>query len=401
MKRIKSIAKTLAKVVGAIVLVALIGVIVTSPSPIYDFAEPRPFAGDAIFNPYRHFDREQGWKRSAFHVHTKVDGLLNECQYWPDEVHRRLEEFGYDIIAFANHNIATAHPFDAELQIDCYEHGYNLFKFHKLVFGGEVNPFDHLVPLLASQKQFQIATLGSDADIVVLNHPLRTHTLASGGDLKHLAGYRIMELDSGKSTENGYWDEALSAGHYSFGLANDDLHYPDRSHCIAMRCNFLATESARYADVRETLLGGAFYAMRLPNYGDGDWEVKRAKNRTVPRITDIGLRDNVVYMTLSDKADSVRVTGQGGATLALHHATDSVAYAMCPEDSYARLTAYFAEGEVIYTNPFARYDSTRHDSPYDGSLPSVNITLTVLFNALLAVLLAVVVYLLYKLTFKR
>ena len=48
-----------------------------------------------------------------------------------------------------------------------------------------------------------------------------------------------MELDSGKSTENEYWDWALSAGHYSFGLANDDLHYPDKSSRIAVRCNFL------------------------------------------------------------------------------------------------------------------------------------------------------------------
>jgi hypothetical protein len=31
-----------------------------------------------------------------------------------------------------------------------------------------------------------------------------------------------MELDTHVSTENEYWDWALSAGHYSFGVANDD-----------------------------------------------------------------------------------------------------------------------------------------------------------------------------------
>ena len=30
--------------------------------------------------------------------------------------------------------------------------------------------------------------------------------------MQKLGGYRIMELDSGKSTENEYWDWALSAG---------------------------------------------------------------------------------------------------------------------------------------------------------------------------------------------
>lgn len=39
------------KTLAALVLIALLAVFVTSVSPIYDFAEPRPFSGPDIFNP--------------------------------------------------------------------------------------------------------------------------------------------------------------------------------------------------------------------------------------------------------------------------------------------------------------------------------------------------------------
>ena len=110
-----------------------------------------------------------------------------------------LKSFGYDIVTFSNHNELTDHPTDKALQVNLYEHGYNLLKFHKLVFGAEkVWRFDHLLPIFASQKQFQIAQLSQDADIVQLNHPLRTPTLTKS-QLQRLSGYKLIELDSGKS----------------------------------------------------------------------------------------------------------------------------------------------------------------------------------------------------------
>ena len=191
------------------------------------------------------------------------------------------------------------------MQVNVYEHGINLFKYHKLVFGcDEVNRFDHLIPLFASQKQFQLDLLGKESDFIQMNHPLRT-TGTSKSLMQKLGGYRIMELDSGKSTENEYWDWALSAGHYSFGLANDDLHYPDKSSRIAVRCNFLHCPSARYEDIKETLLGGCYYAMRVPDYGHGDWEVKYAKNRELPSVEKIGLDGEVIYIALSRQADRI------------------------------------------------------------------------------------------------
>ena len=383
--------KFLAKAIVSLLMVVLLAIVMTSFSLVYNFQKPTPFSGNDIFNPYRNLDTAHCWKRANFHTHTRIDGLLNECNYTPEQTLEFYDQLGYDIVTFSNHNALTSHPTDSSLQVNLYEHGYNLCKFHKLVFGSSrVWHFDNLLPIFASQKQFQIEQLKQQGDIIVLNHPLRTNSL-SNNQLEKIGGYNIIELDSGKSTENSYWDAALSAGRYSFGIANDDLHHPDRTRAIAIRCNLLCTPTAEYNDICTTLLDGCYYSMRVPDYGNGDWEQKRGQNRHLPYIRNIGLNDNNIFITLSEAADSIKVTGQGHRTLAVAYNTDSLGYAMAPTESYGRFTAYFAEGEVIYSNPFARYDSNSSDSPFSTTY-SINILLTVLYNLIVALLAALLVY---------
>lgn len=389
------------KGLAGIVLFAVLALLVTSVSPIFTFETGHPFEGPDIFNPYRNYVDSLGWKRANFHTHTRVKGPLNECEEWPEEVLEDLEKFGYDIVTFSNHNELTAHPRSAGLQVNVYEHGYNLFKYHKLVFGSDdVNHFDNLLPLLTSQRQWQLDLLGADADFIQLNHPFRTNN-TSEGEMSRLEGYRIMELDSGVTTEQDYWDWALSAGHYSFALANDDLHYPDRSGKIAVRCNWLNCASATYEDIKACLLDGCYWCMRVPDYGDGDWDVKYEMNRHLPMVDTIGLKTDTVFMRLDRPAEKIVVTGQGHTTLYECHDTDIVEYKMLPSDPYARLTAYFADGAVIYSNPFARYDSSREDTPYQEPSHTVNLPLTILFNLLVLALICGVIYLFVKLFGKK
>ena len=175
MHLLRKISAIALKTVISIILIAVLAVIVTSVSPIYRFKAPEPFSGPDVFNPYRDLDTAFCWKRANFHTHTKVDGPFNECSHTPGEVHQALNDFGYDIVTFSNHNTLTEHPFDSTLQVNVYEHGYNLFKYHKLVFGCEdVHHFDHLVPFMPSQKQFQLDLLSKESDFITMNHPLRT-----------------------------------------------------------------------------------------------------------------------------------------------------------------------------------------------------------------------------------
>lgn len=392
----------LLKFLGVVFFIALFAIVATSVSPVYNFSEARPFSGPDIFNPYASLEGVDSiaWKRANFHTHTRVKGIFNECEYWPDQTDSAYRKFGYDIVTFSNHNELTVHPYDTALQVNVYEHGINIFKYHKLVFGCEsVNRFDNLLPLFVFQKQFQLDLLAKESDFIQMNHPLRTGG-TSEYQMRRLEGYRLMELDSGKSKENEYWDWALSAGRYSFGLANDDLHYPDRSGKMAVRCNFLYCPSARYDDIKKTLLTGGYYAMRVPDYGHGDWEVKYAKNRNLPSVNKIGLDSTTVFISLSQKADSIKFIGQNHTTLALAKDAYEAEYDVKQEDSYVRITAYFPEGEVIYSNPFARYDASVSDSPYREPMNTVNIPLTVLFNLAVLVLCAGVIVLFYKVYFK-
>lgn len=392
MKWLKYILKGLLTVV----MIALFAIVVTSVSLIYNFQKPTPFRGNDIFNPYRNISKEHCWKRANFHTHTRVEGILNECDHTAEQTLDYYEKFDYDIVTFSNHNELTVHPTEPSQSLNLYEHGYNICKFHKLVFGcTKVNRFDHLLPIFTSQKQFQIDMLSRESDIVVLNHPLRTHAMTER-DFERLEGYRIVELDSGKSTENSYWDTALSAGIYSFALANDDLHYPDRTRAIAIRSNFLCTPSGSYQDVCRTLNEGGYYSMRVPDYGGGDWQAKIEGNSTLPQIKSIGVSGQSPYIALTEVADSIVVTGQNHTTLAVAYSADSLGYTMLPKDSYSRFTAYFGGGEVIYSNPFARYDAESQSTPF-RTTHSVNIALTALYNAIIALIAALLIYKIVKL----
>ena len=428
----------------SVLLLSLLAVLALfSVSPVYDFSAPRPFSGPDIFNPYAALGQgmcdsaarcegwDKTWKRANFHTHTRVRPFLSECDFWPGEVLAYYDSLGYDIVTFSNHNALTVHPNDTALQVNVYEHGYNLFKYHLLVFGSDrVNRFDPLLPVLVSQRQWKLDMLGRDSDFIQLNHPFRTW-LTSRDDMECLSGYEIMELDSGITTEQEYWDRALSAGHYSFALANDDLHHPDRSWCIGIRSNMLYCGDGSYASLKKTLLGGAYYCMRMPDYGAedvaetsgfgaeyvagdtaetsgrgtlsgvGGWgQRKRAGIAAAPRLTGIGAEGDSLFVELSETASIIKAVGQGGRVLASAENSASLSYVMDDSDTYVRFTAYFDDGTVIYTNPFARYDKSAVEAYGDSGISSrpaltdsyfhtphsVNWPLTILWNLLVLAL---------------
>lgn len=364
------------RAIAAILLLAVIVITVFSVSPIYRFSRPRPFSGPDIYNPYEGLSGN--WTRASFHTHTKVDNILNECPEYADVVLEDYRKFGYGIVAFSNHNLLTEHPSDSSLQINVYEHGYSIAKFHKLVFNpGRMHLFDHILPLLNSQKQWQYDYLGKDADFVMMNHPDRT-LFTYPGTMRRLTGYRLIEGDCGYGTDMHFWDDALSAGHYSHNLLSDDCHDTRNHRKIARRCSWLDVPSARYEDIAPVLASGRFFSMRIPDFGNGDWDVKYKENASLPSITDIGVRSDSVYICLSAPA-RIEAWGQGHTLLA--EATgDCLSYELGDGEPYVRFTAYFDNGVVIYSNAFARYDAAVADTPYLVSPHKVNVFLTILFN---------------------
>lgn len=391
------VLKIIGKILATIILFVIFGVAVFSVSPIYRFQGPEPFTGDHIYNPYADFDSTIGWKRACLHTHTKVDKGINECPYYPDVVYEDYMSYGYDILGFSNHQALTPHPVDPDLYIAIYEHGYNLFKFHLNPFGvRKVEKFDHLLPILLSQKQFMIDRLAEDGDFVQFNHPNRTLTI-NKKVMEHLSGYRLIEGDSGfgegdhgSGTSLRHWDEALSAGRYAHNNINDDNHNSKNHAAIARRCSWINTPTPYYEDVKEELLKGNFYTTRVPDFGNGDMEAKIAGNMSLPRIKDIGMSGDTIYMRLSAPAAMIKAISQNGITVDSITGSDEIRYVMRAEDPYVRLTAWYDDGTTVYSNAFARF--SEGDSPYRDFPHPVRWGMTILWNLMLLVLAAASVY---------
>lgn len=390
------------KAVLTIVLAAVSALAIMSISPIYRFAGPEPFSGGKIYNPYSGISGNPEWKRACLHTHTRVDKGINECPYYPDVVYGDYMSYGYDIVGFSNHQALTPHPVDTSLGINVYEHGYNILKFHLNPYGVEkVRKFDHILPILRSQKQFMIDLLSKDGDFVQFNHPDRTLGI-DRKTMQSLTGYTLIEGDSGfqegdrqAGTSLKHWDEALSAGRYCHNIANDDNHNSKAHGSIARRCSWINTPTPYWRDVREALLKGDFYSMRVPDFGKGDTAIKREYNLRLPRITSIGLRGDTVFMELSARASIIKAITYEGRTA--DSVTDSgcINYVMKESDPYIRLTAWFDDGTVIYSNAFARY--SEGNSPFRVFPHPVDIPVTVLFNLALFCIAALCIFCIYRL----
>lgn len=400
------ILKVSAKIFATILMTAIIILAVFSVSPIYKFEGPVPFSGDKIYNPYASLDTAAGWKRACLHTHTKVDKGINECPYYPDVVYQDYMSYGYDILGFSNHQALTPHPVSEDLYIGVYEHGYNLFKFHLNPFGAsKVEKFDHIIPILTSQKQFMIDRLSEDADFIQFNHPDRT-TGIDRKVMESLSGYRLIEGDSGFGEyDNGSgtaltrWDEALSAGRYVHNNINDDNHNSKNHAAIARRCSWINTPSTNYEDIREQLLKGNFYTSRIPDFGNGDTAVKHMENRRLPKITDIGLNGDTIFMCLSEPASVIKAISQGGKTVDSVLDASSIRYVMSENDPYIRMTAWFDNGTAIYSNAFARYEEGT--SPYREFVHPIRWGLTILWNLMLACIAAACIYAIVRLFAKH
>lgn len=392
MKVFTGIIKYLRRGIVSLLIVAVLAILVTSFSLCYDFAPAEPFVGDDIYNPYTDFEPNMEWQRASLHTHTKVEGPLNECDFTAEQVWAKYQDFGYDVVGISNHNEITQHP-ASEQDIRIYEHGYNLRNFHKLVVGTErVNRFDALYPLFPSQAQWQLDMLGGESELLQLNHPSRSSLLDSAM-LCRIAGYDIMELSGYyEFLENKHWDWALSAGRYSFATLNDDLHYPDRSSRFAIRTTYLGAKSATTEDIIASLRSGCFYSVRVPDYGAGDWSVKREANMTLPEVVNIGACGDTLFMRLSSPAEQIRVIGQNHSLLSRTMHSDSIAYVMRGGDAYARFVASYPDSLIIMSNPFARYDSSRASSPADRSYYVPNIPATVGYNLVVVLLIGGLIF---------
>lgn len=365
--------------IPVIVLLCLLVVVTINALqvPVYRFSKPKPFSGPNIYNPYENFDTSVVFKRANFHAHSRLPGGVTNGNIPIDSVVSAYKSYGYDVIGVSNYQTITKYDPREEYQIPVYEHGYNTQKFHQMIFGRNTESLrDCSLPVTASACQAIISHFDKISDAVCLNHP-RFTMLFPVSRMKYLRGYRFIEADAGMSSAFEWWDMGLSSGVPSFILSGDDSHNITQSHDIASHCAFIASVTSKYNDVMKELKNGNFYSMRIPNFGNGDLVVKHLENDKLPRVKDIGMRNDSVFIQLSHAADSIKFIGQGGITKALVLASNMGAYRFTADDSYIRAEVVFDNGVKIYTNPAFRYNT---DNPFGDEKVDVNLPLTILAN---------------------
>jgi hypothetical protein len=326
---------------------------------IYDFSQPTSFSGKSWYNPYRNWDSENLLKAN-FHAHAKAWGGVTNGGNTQKELENFYRNLHYGVAATSNYH-SPQKPISKQLaDFRVYEHGYNIFKSHKLALGVQKAIFlDFPFFQNTSHKQLIINKILNIGGLVAIAHP-NFHDGHSKEDLKKLRGYQFIEIRSRYANAVDYWDSALQSGHAVWCLANDDTH--DLAKEKAGRFfNQLSLSSIN--DIRETLKSGQFVS------------VVSEEGMSLPVLKKITVNENKLDYEFSELTDTLFLV-ENGERIILPEAKGSIL--LKQTTNYIRFEAKNNDG-ILYTNPIFR-NASETKLP-KVSLPTLNLFKTLLYKA--------------------
>lgn len=357
-------------------------------APVYDFADPQPFSGEGIYNPYDGVDFSTA-KKAIFHFHTtRSDGRDS-----PRAMVAAYRNMGYDIVSVADHHRITPTGSAQDEELRTYEHGLNAHRFHNVVFGAD-HPCHFQLPLwqTTSQRYETLRRLKNDFPIVELNHPRSVRGLTPE-QMRLLSHYDYIEADRNLDNERTLWDTALSAGHYSFIMAGDDLHDLARADAIGRQLTFVMSSGTDATSVMNALGQGHTYSVRVRNPS------QHRDSVYIPKVVAVEFDRDTIGVAFSDPAE-IRFVGQNGEVRKTEYSATCASYRFAGEDTYVRVEARFdlRGGTVIYLNPLARHspDSNKSANAVYASLDKPLTILSVTAHALFIILSVTAIVLLFR-----
>src|SRR5690606_9532838 len=194
----------------------------------------------------------------------------------------------------------------------------------------------------SSHQQTIINTLTSNADIVALAHPK-----FGGGrtfkNMQELTGYHLTEVLNHYRVSDVYWDKALSVGHLSWIIGNDDMHAVSDPEIFQI-WNNIFSESPD--SVLVNLKNGKNYSTQS--------FIKEEENTLISCTLLPGDTVKVVF----DKPANIQFIGQDGVEKQVSTMTDTAKYAFTKDDTYIRVVAR-NENSSIFLNPLLRYNGQK------------------------------------------
>lgn len=342
-------------------------------APVYRFPSPQPFAGASLWNPYAKLSGT--WQKVNLHAHGKAWGGVTNGKQTDEEVVRAYKARGYAVAGVSNYgSIAAFHGVDT---MPLYEHGYNIPKSHQLAIGARrVVWLDFPFWQTLDQKQFIIDRVGSEAELVSLNHP---NTGYVEDDMRNLTGYQLIEIVNGPFPVEDLWDAALSAGHPVWALANDDAHDVTNLRRTFIAWNMIDAPGASAADIVGALRRGRSYAVSLVG------------NNPDAALAGVEVKDATMTIRSTGVPATFLFVGQDGAVRGTANQVMEATYTFAATDTYIR-TVIRTPNMVMYVNPVLRHDGATLPSP----AASVDETSTWLHRAVILILAAAAFFFLWR-----
>lgn len=323
--------------------------------PRYSFADPHPFRGDKIINPYEGADF-QDVSTANFHAHTKSWGGLTNGKGNSSDVWKRYDSLGHTFHAVSQYHSIDTFNREKQNYVPVYEHGYNLKKTHQLVIGAKRIVWkDYIFPQTLHNKQFILHEMAKDTgNLVVLNHP----AVRSGydvNDLKLLHYYDHIELLNPSAQSISHWDTALTAGKKIFVLGNDDNHNIFNDNAIGRFTTLIFGASFDSKKMIDKMKKGQSVAVWLPQIHNETLANKRTKLHNLRSLfSGISVVDSMLAINLTKEIAEIRVIGNHGQLKLKQRNISSLSFPFSINDPYLRVELSTEDGTILYLNPIYR-----------------------------------------------
>ncbi|MFH1937724.1 MAG: hypothetical protein ABIK52_09195 [Bacteroidota bacterium] len=383
-------------------ILLLLEMIIYFLAPIYDFEEPVRFSGDQWHNPYHDIDTGN-WHRANFHFHTKGWAGITAGRGTEEEYHEQYKRLGYSVATLSHYQHITEFQKDSLSYIPVYEHGFGIRKKHQILIGAKkVLWFDYSLIQNIHHKQHIINLLRPDSEIVTIAHP-DWESGYSIEDMKYLSNYDLIGVLDNIWNSFEQWDAALSAGRPVYIQGDDDGHNIYDPYVVGRRCTFINSPTRNADDmIRNLKSGNAFGAdIYMREYESFDEKEVRAK--MIPKITNVSIRDDTLWVKTDTMAMKFVFIGQGGKARKVQYMTDAGWITLQPEDTYIRTKVVFFSqykhpGTIFYLNPVFRYNG---DSPSNRLTATINWERTWIFRIMTLGALAIGLWLVFRYRWRR
>jgi hypothetical protein len=324
----------------------------------YSFADPEPFRGNDLVNPYSTVELKDV-AVANFHGHTKIWAGLTNGKGSASDLHRRYDSLGHDFHAVSQYHFIDTTYKSKSNYVAAYEHGYNLKKTHQLIVGSrKVVWKDYFFPQTIHNKQDLLIRLAKDTgNIVVLNHPAIRNGY-SLSELTRLHYYDYIELLNPSAQSIAHWDTILSAGKKVFAMGNDDVHDVFNNNALGRFVTLIYGAGNNGKKMLSALKIGAAASVWLPQINDEKLEQKRIRiSRIKNMLKSVQVSDQFLSFELKECVDSIKLITDHGRLKKMVVESKQLSDELLKKESYWRVEVFCSDGTRIFYNPVYRKNS--------------------------------------------